>query len=180
MSPKKIAATLADARLVSIAIVAVSLASLAAALTAQYGFGMKPCTLCLYQRVPYVVTALLGSGALFFASVKRQPKRAAFLILICAVFFLLGSIVAFYHNGVERHWWESFLEGCHMDFNLNGGSQSLLQKLESLSAEPCDKVAWRDPVFHLSMAAWNLIASIFLMTGSLLSALLITRKANGF
>lgn len=167
---------LSDARIAGRGIAAVSALTLATVLTAQYGFGLKPCELCHFQRVPYIATLILGLPILLLAK-QGKPKAAAALVLLCAFVFAAGSGLGFYHAGVEQHWWRSFLEGCKIDFS---GGGDLLAQIESSAAVPCDRPAWTDPVLGLSMAAWNGIVSAGLAITCLASSILITRRANGF
>ena len=170
---------LSNAALVSGGIAVVSLLSLAAALTAQFGFGLTPCPLCLAQRVPYAVTVLLGLAGLAMAKTGR-PKITSFIVCLCSFFFLAGAGIAFYHNGVEQHWWESAVEGCKVNFGADDSTKTLLQRIEATAPAHCDQIAWADPILHLSMAAWNIFASAALAVVSLISSILIARKANGF
>lgn len=81
---------------------AAALFALVFALTAQYGFGFKPCVLCLWQRVPYALVlpiALTG-----FLHVRLKPWRSA-LLLACALCFLVDAGIAAFHFGVEQRWW---------------------------------------------------------------------------
>ncbi|MBY0430255.1 MAG: disulfide bond formation protein B, partial [Rhodospirillales bacterium] len=89
-------------RPVAALILAASLGALAFALTAQYVFGLLPCILCLYQRVPYAVVALLAAGALL---PRTSPRSRLALIALCGLAFLVDSGIAMYHVGVEHHWW---------------------------------------------------------------------------
>ena len=166
---------LADARFACAVIAGFSLFALAAALTAQYGFGMTPCALCHWQRLPYGITVIMGLAG--FAAAGNRPKISALLVFLSGFAFLAGTGLAFYHTGVEQHWWKSALEGCKLDFSAAEGS--LLDKIESTPAVPCDKIPWADPLFHLSMAVWNMIVSAGLSLLSFLSSVLIVRKANG-
>ena len=170
---------LSNARLVSGAVFLLSVFALAAAFTSQYVFHMMPCPLCLAQRVPYAVTALLGLVA-FILAIMGKPKKTALLVFICAAVFLIGAGIAALHAGVEQHWWESPVEGCKVSFGNDESAKSWLERIEATAAAPCDKVAWSDPVLHLSMAAWNLIASLALCAASLFGSIFIVRKANGF
>ncbi len=170
--------TLSDARFISGLIAAASVAALGAAFTAQYGFGLTPCPLCIFQRIPYALTALLGLAGLVLAARGRGTKGAAALAALAAPVFLAGALIAFYHSGVEQHWWQSAVEGCKVTFDTQN-TGSLLAKIESLGAAPCDQIAWVDPVFGLSMAVWNMIASAALSAISLAGAILIARRANG-
>lgn len=162
----------------SCAVALASVSALGAALTAQYGFGLQPCTLCLYQRVPYVLAILLGLAG-FIAAKHAQPRVSAFLVFLCALVFLAGGVIAAYHSGVEQHWWQSFLEGCHVDFGAASGAD-LLKKIQSTQAARCDEIPWADPVFGFSMAVWNIFVSGALFIASLISSILIARRANGF
>jgi len=45
-------------RLIPFAVFAAAVFALGNAYTAQYAFDLEPCILCLYQRVPYVVTGV--------------------------------------------------------------------------------------------------------------------------
>jgi disulfide bond formation protein DsbB len=169
---------LSNARLVSGGIFLISAAALAAAFIAQFGFGMTPCPLCLAQRVPYALTALLALAGHVFAH-KNKPKKTALLVFLCAPLFLIGAGLAFYHNGVEQHWWESAVEGCKVNFGDGSSAKTLLERIEATAPAHCDQIAWSDPVLHLSMAAWNIVASVILCVTSLIGSILIVRKANG-
>ncbi len=85
------------------AILGASVGALAAAYTAQFGFGLEPCILCLYQRIPYAVAGLLGLLALLLPP-GRYPVWA---VAGCGAAFAAGAGIAFYHVGVEQHWWMS-------------------------------------------------------------------------
>lgn len=157
----------------------VSVTALAAALTAQFAFGLDPCPLCLYQRVPYVLAALFAVGGLAAAHAPERLKISAFLVFLCGLCFLAGGVIAFYHAGVEQHWWTSFLEGCAVNFALDD-PKGLMALIEAKPAVRCDEIPWADPVLGLSMAAYNAMASAGLAAGSVAASILIARKANGF
>ena len=169
---------LSDVVLVCGGIFTLSVLSLATALTAQYFFGLEPCILCLYQRVPFVLTALLGLAGLIVAARARRVKISALLILLCAPIFVMGAVIAFYHVGVEQHWWASFLEGCAVDLST-AGAGDLLSLIESKPAVRCDEIPWADPFFGISMAGYNVMFSFGMAVFSLLGAIFITRIANG-
>src|SRR5689334_10219015 len=90
------------------AVVFVSISALAAAYIAQYGFGLKPCILCLYQRTPYAVAIALGLLALLI------PRLAHALLILAALTFLAGAGIAGFHAGVEYGWWKG-LPSCGGD-----------------------------------------------------------------
>lgn len=152
--------------------------SLMAALIAQFAYGLVPCELCILQRWPFGITAVLGAIGLIMLYDHKHIKKVAFLVLLCGVIYMIGGGLGFYHNGVEQHWWKSFLEGC--SFNLDAASiEDLLAQIENAPAARCDEIPWADPVFGLSMAAWNMIISPLAAIGCALSSICIVRKANG-
>src|SRR5262245_23281781 len=93
-----------DHRHLALAVVAVSLATLAFVYIAQYGFNLQPCVLCLYQRKPYIFAAILGLQAFFFTD--KNKKATYILLLLCGILFLVGMGIAGFHVGVEQGWWK--------------------------------------------------------------------------
>ena len=77
-------------------ILAFSFISLAIAYFIQYILGHEPCNLCLIERIPYLVSLILIS--LIFIINKFEKVIASFVLL----FFIFGSIVSFYHVGIEQ------------------------------------------------------------------------------
>lgn len=161
--------------LVPAGLLLLAIVSLGSAFTAQYGFGLEPCSLCLLQRWPYGVIAVLAIAALIAAR-ARHLSIVALLVLLCALSLLVGGIIAAYHVGVEQHWWVSFLEGCAV--NLNSASPlDLLKQIESTAAVRCDQIPWS--LFGISMAGYNALLSLGAAPVTALSALLIIRRRNG-
>ena len=145
-------------------ILAVSVAALANAYTAEYAFGLEPCTLCLYQRVPYAIAGVLGLAALFFPRVRYGA------VAVAGVVFLVGAVLAFYHVGVEQHWWVS-AAACGAAGGGEGPAtvdelRQLLMQAKPVKA--CDEVDWT--LFGLSMATYSVALSLALATASLWAA----------
>ena len=138
-------------RLITVFILLVAFGSLSFALTVQYAFGLEPCILCLYQRVPFVVTGLLAILAL---RLDKNSSIAILIIIVSGLIYLIGGGIAFYHVGVEQHWW---LSGCSgsldQDISLDQLRASLMQKPE----KACDDVDWT--LFGISMATYNFFFS---------------------
>lgn len=154
-------------RLIPLAILAVSLGALGTAYTAEYAFGLEPCRLCLYQRVPYAVTAIL---ALLMFGLPRRYLAAA--VTLSFVVFLAGAGLAFHHVGVEQDWWAS-AASCGASTELPATTEELLA---SLTPEPpCDTPAWT--LFGVSMAGYNLAASYVLAFVCLAGAVKLRRAA---
>jgi disulfide bond formation protein DsbB len=149
-------------------VLAASLAILGAALASQYLGGLAPCELCLWQRWAYVATIGLGLAALLAGGRLR-----AGLIGLAALAFLAGAGIAGFHVGVEQHWWAG-LPGC----SAGTGAQTLEALRAQVLAAPvvrCDEVAFS--FLGLSMAGWNVVASLVLAVFSAAAARLLWRSA---
>jgi disulfide bond formation protein DsbB len=135
-----------------------SAATLLAALALQYLGGLPPCHLCVWQRWPYV--ALIALGLLGW----RWRPRA---VLALATLVLLGGAgLAAYHIGIEQGWW-ALPAGC-----VAGQSAETVEDLRRLLAEAppaCDQVSFT--LLGLTLAGWNLVASLLLAAYTLTAAL---------
>ena len=155
-------------RLIFAAILIISLGALANAYVAQYVYGFEPCRLCLYQRVPYAVTALLAIIAFFLASGGGRVAMAA----LCAGAYLAGAGIAFYHVGVEQHWWLSECTGAlARDLSIEEMKAQLMTK----PPKACDDPEWT--FLGLSMATYNAVFSLALAAASLAGARLLARTS---
>lgn len=162
---------LSNHRLMLFFFAAISAAALAAAYAAQYGFGLAPCILCLYQRIPYAIIIVLGLiGALW----QKYPRSFSGVI---ALTFLANSVIAFYHTGVEQKWWKSFIEGCSSP-DLSGNIEDLMARIEAAPVAACDSIPWQDPLIGLSMANYNVLFCAGLAIIALLSALCPTSSSG--
>lgn len=146
------------------AIVLASLGALVAALVGQYGFGLEPCILCLYERVPY---ALAAGVALLAAVLPWRATARASLVALCGVIFFAGAALAFYHVGVEQHWWVA-ISGCGGQPATGFTIEDLQISLQSAAVKPCDQVDWQ--LFGISLAGYNGLLSLALAIGSLVGA----------
>jgi disulfide bond formation protein DsbB len=139
-------------RLYPILLAAVGAGSLTVAYVAQFGFGLEPCVLCLYQRIPYAVVAILGFSAMRWPHLLRPA-----LALALGVFFI-GAGIAFYHVGVEQHWWASATGCSGNSLSATVTTADLLKSLEAPPPKPCDAVDWT--MLGISMAGWNSVFSL--------------------
>ena len=141
-------------RALPVAILIVSMGAIAGAFTAQYVFGLEPCVLCLYQRVPYAITGALAALAIFLSARGQAPP---WLVIACGVVFLAGSALAFYHVGVEQHWWGS-VAACGGELSSGVSVTDLTAQLATEQRRPCDQVDWT--LFGVSMAGYNSAVSL--------------------
>lgn len=142
-----------------------SIAALAAVFTAQYGFGLQPCELCLLQRWPYGVVIALALLALVL---KLEGKALQIVLALCFVAFAADAGIALYHTGVEQHWWAG-PTAC----TAGSGTVTSVEDLAAMLSKPvnvpqCDQPAWT--MFGVSMAGYNLLACLVLAIYSALSA----------
>ena len=152
-------------------ILGASVAALAGAFFAEYVMGLAPCPLCLYQRFPYGATILLGAFAL--AGRGGWPLLA---IALAGALFAGEAGLAFYHVGVEQHWWAG-LDACAQA----GATPETVDELRTLLLDeppppPCDVVPWS--LFGVSMAGYNVLYAAVLAGISLSGAARLARKAR--
>jgi disulfide bond formation protein DsbB len=132
-----------------------SAALLAGALAFQYIGGLAPCHLCMLQRYPHVAAILFGCLALLV------PKGllSRLLPLAAAAGTLTSAAYGAYHTGVERHWWLG-PNTCTAGAISHLSTKDLLAQIQAAPLVQCDQVAWS--MFTLSMASWNMLASLLL------------------
>jgi len=145
-----------------------TLAVIAGFLWFQYGMGLAPCKLCNWQRIPYY----LGGWAFFIAWLfHRQGGHATRLgrglMLGAGIAFLAGAGVAVYHVGVEQAWWAG-PDSCSGGIAAGASIEETVQRLMAAPVVRCDEVAWS--LFGVSMAGYNVLLSLALGLGALISA----------
>jgi disulfide bond formation protein DsbB len=82
------------------AVLAASVIVLGTALLSQYRGGLLPCELCLLQRWPWWIAIGIAAAAWLIGDRLAPPIPA----LLLGIVFLTGAGIAFYHVGVEQHW----------------------------------------------------------------------------
>ena len=135
----------------------------AALLIAALGFqamGYAPCELCILQRWPHLVAALIG-----VAIWRLGWNRALAALGLLAALTATG--LAIYHSGVELKLWQG-PQACSGGVSgiANMSTQDLLTAIEAAPMVRCSDVAWS--FLGISMAGWNAICS------AVLSALWLT------
>lgn len=131
---------------------ALSALSLGFALISQYGFGLHPCELCIYQRIPFGIIIVLGIIG-FLAARFAKP-----VIALSGLALFINSAIAFFHSGVERKWWAG-LEGCSAP-DMSGSIEELMARIQNTAVTRCDEIAWQ--FLGLSMANYNVLLCLSL------------------
>ena len=140
---------------------------LGTALLSQYWGGLAPCELCLLQRWPWAVAIVISLVVVLVG--ERAPL--AWMTSLFGLVFAISVVLAFYHVGVEQHWFA----GPTACTASEGGAMTVEQmKQQILGTAPvlCDRPAWT--LFGVSLAGWNLLASL-IMTGCCVAAWLHAR-----
>jgi disulfide bond formation protein DsbB len=130
-----------------------SAAVLGAALASQYWGGLRPCELCLYERWPWAAAIAIALVALFAGGRGGLP----WLALALAAVFAVGVALAFYHVGVEQHWFAG-PTACTATAGKATTLEELKRQLNATAPVLCDKVQWS--LFGVSLAGWNLLSSL--------------------
>ena len=133
-----------------------SIFTLISAVYIQYALEIKPCRLCIYQRLPYILSIFLC----FFGYINS--KNLIWINLLTAT-FLASIILAGYHWGIENDIFPEF-SGCTAN-NLNILDKEELLNLLSQSLPNCKDVGFR--IFGLSLATINFFISLLIVIISL-------------
>ena len=114
----------------------------------EFFLGYKPCILCKYQRVPYVLGLII---ALFGFFKPSNTKMCIYIFLT----FLISMTLSGYHVGIEQELYQSI-------FNCSDDNLSILEEgklLESLNVINPDCKNVNFAVFGVSLATINFLLS---------------------
>jgi len=126
---------------------------LVSAYVIEYKLNHEPCKLCLYERIPYFLSILLMMKIFF----TRGYESATLLIL--SLVFIISSILAFYHFGIEQGFFNESLVCTTPDLSNTLSKEQLLEQLKQNSIS-CKNISFR--ILGLSLAAINTIFSLVL------------------
>lgn len=149
-----------------------SLLVLAAVYISQYGFGLSPCKLCHYQRIPYFFALGVSLGLIVM---HHKVNGAKIALYILGFVFFISIILAVFHMGVEYKWWTYASDCTGGDlFKMGNTAEDFLAALKKAPVTRCD-----EPVkflFGMSMAFYNVITSAVLTGMALFAAIKPIRK----
>jgi disulfide bond formation protein DsbB len=147
--------TLSQSRRFFLLIFLASAGALTAALVGEKGFGLAPCILCLYERIPYAVAGLVGLAMIALPTSPRLRSLGLWLVLTA---FVVGVGLSAFHVGVEQHWWES--PAC------TGGPlgavsvDDLMAAIQKPVRPACDDIQWS--FMGITLAGFNFVYSLVL------------------
>lgn len=123
------------------------------ALYFQYVENYPPCKLCLYQRIPYMISIIIT----LLYTLNIFDKRI--LISILGLDFLASFSISGFHFGVEESFWE-YSSGCTSNVDNFENIDQLRNFLEKTEIVKCDEVILS--FFGVSMAGGNMLISLLL------------------
>lgn len=151
-------------RLAPLLILLASVAIVGGAQLFQHIGGLAPCELCLYERWPYYIAIAL---ALLALAVDGRGRLAPLVVALCGILFLADAALAFYHVGVEQHWFQG-PTACTGPVSRAKTVAELKAQIMNQQAVRCDVPQWT--LFGISLAGFNLLAALALAAFSLVAA----------
>ena len=133
-----------------------SLIAIFFALYTEYILGYKPCKLCLYQRIPYII-------AIFISFIGYNYFKNDKILILIIIIFLISVLVSGYHFGIENNIFEEF-SGCAVN------SLEIVNKTELLKSLNDKVISCKDvdfKLFGISLAGINLLFSLLFFIYSL-------------
>ena len=127
--------------------------AIGAAYFIEYVLGHEPCNLCFVERIPY----LLSIPLIVLAIVLKKFEKI--ILVVLSLLFILGTVVSFYHFGIEQGFFTESLI-CSLETNETNLSRADLLKQLKQTTVSCKDVTFT--VFGLSLATINTIISLIL------------------
>ena len=127
--------------------------SLISAYAIEFVLGHEPCNLCIYQRIPYIVSIVLILNILFFDKFTKNS------LIILSIVSLLGSFLAFYHFGIEQGFFDESIVCKTNDISQSLSKEEILRQLNQKTIS-CSDLTFR--LFGFSLASINTIFSFIL------------------
>ncbi len=119
----------------------------------EYKLGHQPCKLCIYERVPYLLSILLVIKILLFKNYEKIT------LLILSLVFIFSSGLAFYHFGIEQGFFKETLACATENLSKTLSKEEILHQLKQ-NTIGCKDVSFK--ILGFSLAAINTIFSILL------------------
>ena len=127
----------------------ISLFSIVGALYFEFILKLKPCILCLYQRIPYIIL-------IFICLIGYNYSGNLFWHYLVILVFFISVLISGYHVGIENSLFPELSTCKAGNLDLTDKKQ-LLQSLNNQIVS-CKDVLFK--IFGLSLATINLIISL--------------------
>ncbi len=135
---------------------------------------LRPCKLCLEQRVPHYAAIGLAAVALLLA---RSPRTQLVALAGLALLMAWSTGLGIYHSGVEWGWFAGPSDCGGAAAPVAAGMQDFMNQLQTTRVVSCTEAAWR--FLGLSLAGWNALASLALLVAALVGLKSALRVAGG-
>jgi disulfide bond formation protein DsbB len=142
----------------AIVLAVLMLAVILSALALEHVWGYVPCELCLKERWPYYIGIPVAVLAAVSSGFGMPPRLTRVLLWLLAAVLLVGAGLSIYHAGVEWQFWEGPSSCTSSVDSVAKSTGDLLNDLSTQHGPSCSDAALR--VFGLSLAGWNVIASL--------------------
>tara|TARA_B100001758_G_C18179690_1_gene488770 strand:- start:143 stop:622 length:480 start_codon:yes stop_codon:yes gene_type:complete len=129
----------------------ISLLSLLIALYIEFFLKYAPCKLCIYQRIPYLISIFITFLGISYS------KNLVWLYALLLIFFS-SFLISGYHFGIEQEIFKEF-SGCTTN-SMNIIDKNELLKLLNTEVKSCKNVEFR--ILGLSLASINFLLSFFI------------------
>lgn len=136
-------------------------AALATAYASQWFFGLHPCEMCQWQRIPYGLMLVVFVAA---CAVRGRALRGFSLLMV--LLLVVEMVLAVYHAGVEWRWWQG-ITACSMGLGEGLSTEEMLQRILNAAIVSCAEPPFR--FLGLSMAGWNAVYAFCLLLVVVLS-----------
>ena len=136
-----------------IAIFLISLFALISAYFIEYILGHQPCSLCLYERIPFFLAILI------ILINYKYSKLEKYFILLLAIIFFVATMLSLYHLGIEQGFIQESLL-CNLDKGTNIIDKDEILKQLQQKGISCKDVTFK--IFGLSLTNYNVIISLVL------------------
>jgi disulfide bond formation protein DsbB len=141
-------------------------ALLGGALIGQYGFGLYPCEMCMWQRWPHLAAIILA----FLALMLRSKSGSMLMVAAAAMAILISGLIGGFHAGVEYDWWEG-ITSCATNLAAGG---NMLDSIMNAPLVRCDVAPWS--LFGISLAGYNFLLSV---SGAILILMMLAKQRKG-
>ena len=134
-------------------ILLISVTSILLALYVEFVLEYKPCKLCIYQRIPYLV-------AIFMSFIGFNYYKNDNILIILIIIFTLSAIISGYHFGIENSFFDE-LSSCTINSLDLLRKEELIEFLGKNMPVDCKNATFQ--ILGLSLAAINAILSILIV-----------------
>ena len=129
----------------------ISIFSLLSVIYIEFVLNQKPCKLCVYQRIPYIV-------AIFICFLGFTSQKKVNWLFFLTLVFISSSFLSGYHVGIENGIFSEFSGCSNTNINLIDKTDIIKSLNENLPS--CKEINFK--IFGFSLATINLFISILI------------------